>query len=268
MFLFKKTINGRKYWYFGRSARVNGVSKRVWEEYAGTTDTLYQKFKASGDLPEVRLRSYQFGRIGAVLTINEELGFTELVDSVVPKMKKDGVLTAGQYMLAFIMGRMDLPVSKNGMQDWFDRSYLRYLWSFDHSLSCQNFLNQMNYLTDERMKAITRGLCKKLNSLGHRTSNVLFDTTNFSTEMDPKNDDDRTLARTGNAKDEKYGNNLVGTAIAVTDENIPIPIGIYPRNWNDHMVINDMIDDIVHRVEEIGSEPKDIALVIDKGCNC
>jgi len=266
MFLFKKTIDGRKYWYFGRNARVNGVVKRVWEEYAGTTEMLYRKFKAAGDLPEMTLKSYQFGRIGAVLTINEELGFTDIVDSIVPKMKKDGVLTAGEYMLAFIMGRMDLPVSKNGMQDWFDHSYLRYLWNFDHSLSCQNFLNQMSYLTDERMKEVTIELCKKLATLGHQTSSILFDTTNFSTEMEPKGDNERLLTRTGNAKDQKYGNNLVGTAIAVTDENIPIPMGVYPGNWNDHTVINGMIDDIVQRVEDIGSEPKDIALVIDKGC--
>ena len=266
MFLFKKTIDGRKYWYFGRNARVNGVVKRVWEEYAGTTEMLYQKFKVSEDLPEVRLKSFSFGRIGAVLAINEELGFSDLVDSVVPKVNKDGVLSAGEYMLAFIMGRMDFPVSKNGMQEWFDNSYLHYLWDFDHSLSCQNFLNQMNYLTDESMKEITKGLCKRLGRLGHRTSNILFDTTNFSTEMNPKDDTGRTLAKKGNAKDKKFGNNLIGAAIAVTDENIPIPLGTYPGNWNDHTVIDEMIDDIIHRVEEIGSEPKNIALVVDKGC--
>lgn len=266
MFLFKKTSRGRKYWYFGRNARVNGVVKRVWEEYAGTTEMLYQKFKAAGNLPEVNLKSFQFGKIGAILSVNEELGFTDLVDSVVPKMKKDGVLSAGEYMLAFIMGRMDLPVSKNGMQDWFDHSYLHYLWSFDHSLSCQNFLNQMGYLNDKSMKEITKGLCKKLGELGHKISKVLYDTTNFSTEMNPGYDDGRTIARKGNAKDEKYGNNLVGTAIAVTDGNIPIPLSVYPGNWNDHKAISYMIADILERIEDIGSEPKKIALVIDKGC--
>ena len=266
MFLFKKKINGRKYWYFGKNARVNGACKRVWEEYARAAELIYEKVKAAGELPEVSLRSYQLGRIGAVLTINEELGFTDIVDSIVPKAEKEGVLTAGQYMLAFIMGRMELPVSKNGMQDWFDHSYPRYLWRFDHSLSCQNFLNQMSYLTDERMKAVTEELCNRLAALGHRTSSIFFDTTNFSTELDPGEAEGRTLARPGNAKDEKRGNNLVGTAIAVTVDNLPIPMGIYPGNWNDHLVIDNLIEDIVQRVEDIGSEPKDIALVIDKGC--
>ncbi len=266
MFLFHKISRGRKYWYFGRNARVNGEVKRVWEEYAGTAEMLYQKFKASEELPDVRLKSYSFGRIGAVLAINEELGFTDLVDSIVPKVKKDGVLSAGEYMLAFIMGRMDFPVSKNGMQEWFDSSYLHYHWVFDHSLSCQNFLNQMNYLTDESMKEITKCLCKRLGGLGHRTSNILFDTTNFSTEMNPRDDDSRTLPRKGNAKDKKFGNNLIGAAMAVTDDNLPIPLGTYPGNWNDHTVIDEMIDDIISRVEDIGSEPKNIALVVDKGC--
>ena len=44
----------------------------------------------------------------------------ELIDSIVPKIKKEGTLTAGQYLLAFIAGRMTSPVSKNEMQDWFD----------------------------------------------------------------------------------------------------------------------------------------------------
>lgn len=71
----------------------------------------------------------------------------ELIDSIVPKIKKEGTLTAGQYLLAFIAGRMTSPVSKNEMQDWFDHSYLKFLWMFNHSLSCQNFLNQMAYLS-------------------------------------------------------------------------------------------------------------------------
>jgi transposase len=197
--------------------------------------------------------------------VNEELGFTEIVDSVVPKAEQAGVLTAGQYMLAFIMGRMELPVSKNGMQDWFDHSYLKYLWSFDHSLSCQNFLNQMSYLTDERMKAVTRGLCKRLARLGHQTTRVLFDPTNFSTELESRDEEDCTLARKGKAKDEKYGNNLVGLALAVQGDNLPIPMGIYPGNWNDHKVIESIIEDLYQRVEDLGAEPKNIALVVDKG---
>ncbi|PJB22009.1 MAG: hypothetical protein CO114_02320 [Euryarchaeota archaeon CG_4_9_14_3_um_filter_38_12] len=69
MFLFQKKIHGRRYWYFGRSARVNGVAKRVWEEFAGTSESLYQKFKSAGELPEVKLKTYQFGKLAAVLAV-------------------------------------------------------------------------------------------------------------------------------------------------------------------------------------------------------
>jgi len=124
----------------------------------------------------------------------------------------------------------------------------------------------MGYLSDDRMRAITCGLCQRLASLDHHTRHILFDTTNFSTEMQPYDDLERRLARKGNAKDKRYGNNIVGVAVAVTDEGIPLPLGVYPGNWNDHQVIDWLIDDIVQRVEEIGSKPQQIALVIDKGC--
>lgn len=100
-------------------------------------------------------------------------------------------------------------------------------------------------------------LCKKLCSIGHQPASVIFDTTNFSTEMESDYDNkDRTLSRTGNAKDGKYGNNLVGTAIAMTNEGIPLPIGTYPGNWNDHIVINKMIDDIIDRIRDMRAESK------------
>jgi len=270
MFLTPKAKDGIKRWYLRENARIDGESKRAWEVYLGTAELIYKKIMRAGpDINAISIRSFQYGKIGAVLAVNDELGFTDIVDRIVPKLQKKGVLTAGQYLLAFIAGRMHKPVSKNGMQKWFDKSYFKFLWKFNHTLSCQNFLNQMAYLDDDRMKTISREICKQLVKLGYEPDTILFDTTNFSTEMDPDEDDeDRTLAKPGFAKDGKFQNNLIGTAIATTNDNLPFPIDTYPGNRNDYDVINHVVDDLLNRIEEIKpGKSKKISLVIDKGCN-
>jgi transposase len=110
----------------------------------------------------------------------------------------------------------------------------------------------MAYLTDDRMKVVSKKVCDKLVELGHQPDTVIFDTTNFSTEMDPDDgDEDRTLPQPGYAKDGKFQNNIIGTAIATTKENLPFPVETYPGNWNDHMVVDKVIDDLLDRIERL-----------------
>lgn len=267
VFLYRKKVREYEYWYFAENKRINGVTKRAWEEFAGTTEQLYEKFKASGNLDDIALKSYSFGKTAAILSVNEELGFTDIVDSIVPKPWKNGTLTAGQYLLAFITGRCEEPVSKNGMEEWFEQSYLRFLWKFNHTLSCQNFLNQMSYLTEDRMKEISKRICRKLVSLGYSPTRIFFDTTNFATEMNPDDDEEQTLAKPGFSKEGKHQNNIIGTAIGTTDDNLPFPIETYSGNLNDTTVFSDLVEDILTRIEDMGTDPKKMVLVIDKGCN-
>jgi hypothetical protein len=47
-----------------------------------------------------------------MLAVDEEMQFTQIVNSIVPKLKRKKVLTAGQYLLSFIAGRMCKPVQQ------------------------------------------------------------------------------------------------------------------------------------------------------------
>ena len=137
-----KYKNGNKCWYVMKSGRVNGKPRVVWQRYIGTAEKILELKEQSGALPYIKLKSFSYGKIAALLAINEELGFTDIVNKHTDKKKIDG-LTVGEYMLLIIMGRCSGVRSKNAMQKWFDKSIMDYLWKFPHKLSCQNFLNHM-----------------------------------------------------------------------------------------------------------------------------
>lgn len=137
-----KYKNGKKCWYAMKSGRVNGKPRIVWQKYIGTVEKILELKEHSEAHPYIKLRSYAYGKIAALLAINEELGFVDIVNKHTNKKKIDG-LTVGEYMLLLIIGRCDGVKSKNAMQEWFNKSIMDYLWRFPHKLSCQNFLNHM-----------------------------------------------------------------------------------------------------------------------------
>ena len=104
--LKKKKIKGHTYWYAVEMARVDGKPKQIWQKYLGTAEKIVELKEKAAELPHIKLKSFQYGKTAALLSISDELNFIEIVNKHTNKKQIEG-LTVGQYLLLNIIGRCD-----------------------------------------------------------------------------------------------------------------------------------------------------------------
>jgi transposase len=250
------------YVYLVQKARHDGKVVNVAEMYLGTQEELVQRLTDPDAFAEgIEFLPYPFGTSAAFLAADAELGFSRVVEELT------GSRATALSLLAFIAGRAHEPVSKNGMAEWAHRSLFQFLPDLP-SLSCRRYLERMDLLTDEVVEQITLRLGEELVCKGHRPSLVFFDPTNFSTEQQPGEDDpDRQLPRPGHAKDGNLQAKLVGLAIALTEEHLPVYHRIYPGNENDARLFQEVVGTMVAQLRKFGAVAEELTFVFDKGVN-
>lgn len=261
VYLYSTVRKGRRYWYLRKKERVKGVPTVVLNKYLGTDEEIIQRLQGGADrLEGIEVQSYAFGTIGAFLAADRELGLTQTIAEVT------GSRATALACLAFIAGRSEEPVSKNRMGEWFDRSVLAPLIPGMPSLSCRSYLYHMDKLPDDAVRTITFRLAQRMMALGHRPSTVFFDTTNFSTEMQPAPDDEsRQLATPGHAKDFNLQAKIVGLATATTAEHLPVFHEVYPGKENDARLFQEVVDTMVDQLLKLGVASEELVFVFDKG---
>ena len=146
---------------------------------------------------------------------------------------------------------------------WFYNSFLNIILAVPHELNTNNFVNQMDYLTDTVMEKIQDDIGKKLIELGVKPSTIFFDTTNFFTYIEKGED----LPSKGKSKEHRYDKNLIGLGMVTSDANVPILAESYAGKINDAKIFKAIFNKIVERLVAIEAPYEDMVLVIDRGCN-
>ncbi len=263
--LKKKIIKGHIYWYAVEMARINGKPKQVWQMYLGTAEKIVELMKGSEDKPYARFKSFQYGKIAAMLQISEELKFIEIVNKHTDKKSIAG-LTVGEYLLLDIIGKSSSISSENGLEEWFKNSALSILWKFPHKLSCQNFLNHMGYIDQATIKNIEIDITRILIEKGIKPSILYLDESNWFTYGDNYNNKSDLLKKGFNKK-HRYDKNQVGVGLVTNEDNIPFMHETYAGNIHDSTEFPELIDGIVNYLTDLKINTEDITLVFDKGNN-
>jgi len=262
-FLRKKMKKGKPYWYVVKKIRIGKTVKDEWEVYLGTVENILKKFQGVGPTENIKLKSYQFGKLAALLAIDEDLGFTQIVDELTNKKQIAG-LSVGEYLLVTIFGRWCGPLSKKATAEHFDKSFIKFYYNIPHKMNAQNILNHMKYIKDkEKIDAISDEVSKRLISKGIIPTILNLDNTNFSTNIEK----DGSLLKKGNSKDKRFNKNIVGLALVVNEDNIPFIHETFPGNKHDSKVLPDIVDRIVARLKTLKIDPESITIVMDKGNN-
>ena len=263
MYLVSRQIKGHRYWYLREKAKVGGTWKISHEEYVGSDAQLVERLRSRTlDLRSVQVHTETFGELAAILDADQDLGLSETITRIT------GSPITAQTLLAFLAGRAHEPVSKRGMRGWYGRSALRYLRPNRPSLSSRAYLYHMDKLSDERVEAITYALGQRMAGNGYTPSLVFFDSTNFSTEQDPRpGDPERQLPRAGHAKDGNRQAKLVGLATATTEQHLPAFHRVYPGNKNDARLFREVIGGMVGTLVKLGAKAENLCFVFDKGMN-
>jgi transposase len=260
--LKKKNIKGHTYWYAVEMARVDGKPKQVWQKYLGTAEKIVELKEKAAELPHIKLKSFQYGKTAALLSISEELNFIQTVNKHTDKKKIEG-LTVGEYLLLNIIGRCDGALSENSMQKWFDKSSLNILWKFPHKLTCQNFLNHYKYIDHETSKKIEDDLCRVLIEKGITPHILFLDETNWFNYIKKGEE----LPQNGNNKQYRNHMNQVCMGLAVSEDNIPFMHEVYEGNKHDAKIFPDLLDTLTKRLTNLKVTTEDMILVFDKGNN-
>lgn len=262
-YLEKKIVKGYTYYQLVRKARIDGKVKRVWSKHLGTAAAIERAYDERNNIiPNLKIKSFEYGRTAALINISEELNFVDTVNNHINKKEVDG-LTVGEYLRLIILGRACGPLSKNKTVDWFYNSFLNIILSVPHELNTNNFVNQMDYLTDDVMEKIQDDIGKRLIKLGVNPSTIFFDTTNFFTYIEKGED----LPSKGKSKERRYDKNLVGLGMVTSDVNVPILSESYAGKINDAKIFKVIFNRIVERLAAIGAPCEDMVIVIDRGCN-
>jgi transposase len=260
--LQSKTQKGRKYWYAVESARVDGNPRIVWQKYIGTAETILELKESAESLPYVKLKSFQYGKTAALLSIADELNFVETVNKHTNKKGIEG-LTVGEYLLLNIIGRCDGALSENAMQRWFKNSSLSILWRFPHKLTCQNFLNHYRYIDHETSRKIEDDLSRVLIRKGITPQILFLDESNWFTYIERGEE----LPQKGKSKQFRSDKNLVCVGLAVSEDNVPFMHETYEGNKHDAKIFPELMDAITERLSNLKITTENLVLVFDKGNN-
>lgn len=260
--LHKKKIKGHTYYYIRETRWIDGTSKVIWQKYLGNVEKILKVFNQYGQAPSVRVSSFEYGKTAAFLKINDELGFVESVNRNTSKKKIEG-LSVGEYMLLIILGRSNGPLSKEATVRWFDESFLNYLWKFPHKLNSQNFLNNMDFITEKSMRQIEEDMSATMIQNGIKPTTIFWDGVNVFTYIE----NGEKLTRKGKSKEKRYDKNLVAFGIAESDENIPLMHETYPGNVSDAKIFPEIIEKIIERLNNLDIVTENMTLVFDKGNN-
>jgi transposase len=272
--LYKKTINGKPYYYLREMARVEGKPTMVSERYLGSAEDIAAAMagRDAATLPE-RTRHRGFGDVAAVWGMLDRLDVAGLVDEVAGARRSDAGASVGTYLALAACNRVVDPCSKRAFADWWATTAAdRFTKVSAAVLDHRRFWDAMHAVTGTELAEIAHRLALRMIKVFELdTSALALDMTNFATYIDTTNAKAPIAAR-GKAKQKRTDLRLVGLGLVVTrDGGVPLVSHAYPGNRPDVTQFATMIDQLVARHAAIAADrqgrPSEVTVVFDAGQN-
>ncbi|TDW31256.1 IS1634 family transposase [Cryobacterium psychrophilum] len=273
--LYKKTINGKPYWYLREMARVDGKPKMVSERYLGSAADIEALHDArEAELLPSKLQHLGFGDTAAVWEILNRLDVAGIIDDVVGARRSDAGASVGTYLALAALNRVVAPTSKLGFADWWKSTAADRFTKVPASvLDHRRFWDAMHKVTEDQLAEIEQRLAvAMITTFNLNISALALDMTNFATYIDSANDK-APIAQRGKAKQKRTDLRLVGLGLVVTrDGGVPLVAHAYPGNRPDVTQFPLMIDLLSARHAALAAQagraaPAEMTVVFDAGQN-
>jgi transposase len=266
--LTPKIIGGHTYYYARYCQRVDGKPKIVRQVYLGKIDDLVAAAEQSRQPPQpLETEVAAFADSAALFDIAQRLDLVQLLDSILPAKRHQG-LSVGQYLLLAAINRAVSPTSKLQFADWYRQTVLtRLLPTPPTALSSQNFWNHMDLVTAEHVleceKQITQRLIQRF-QLDLRA--LVYDGTNFFTYINTRTPAE--LPQRGHNKQKRGDLRQVSLGLLVSaDFHIPLFHKVYAGNVNDSTEFRSITEELSTHYRQLTESCDHITLVFDKGNN-
>lgn len=266
--LTPKVIDGHIYYYARYCQRVDGKPKIVRQVYLGKIDDLVAAVENSRQPPQpLETEVAAFGDSAALFDIAQRLGLVQLLDSVFPPKRHQG-LSVGQYLLLAAINRAVSPTSKLQFADWHRQTVLTRLLPADPAaLSSQNFWNHMDLVTADQVleceKQITQRLIQRFQL---DLDALVYDGTNFFTYINTRTPAE--LPQRGHNKQKRTDLRQVNLGLLVSaDFHVPLFHKVYAGNVNDSTEFRSITAELSAHYSQLAESCDHITLVFDKGNN-
>lgn len=277
--LYKKTINGRPYWYLREMARIDGKPKMVSERYLGSAEDIAAALdtREAGLMPE-RTRHLGFGDLAAVWGLMDRLGVAAVIDEVTGGRLAGAGASVGTYLSVAAANRLVAPCSKAGVADWWKTTAAdRFTKIGAAVLDHRRFWDAMRAVSLDQLAEIEQRLAVAMvTESGLDTCALALDMTNFATYLDSTNDAAPIAAR-GKAKQKRTDLRLVGLGLVVTrDGGVPLVSHAYPGDRPDVTQFATVVDQLVARHAALAAATgaagspaplREVTVVFDAGQN-
>jgi transposase len=262
--IVRKRKGGRDYFYWARSARVEGKPRIVEQVYLGTADAL----RAARERAEpVATRRRAAGPL-VLWTQAERLGLRELIDAEVTTA---GLAhSVGTYLQLVVCNRAHAPCAKLRLREWYEKTALGSVLAVPaRDLDHRRIWDAMDRVNEAAIEAIEQRLCARLvetGRLGGAGDELLvFDPTNLYTFVASENARN-TIARRGHNKQKRHDLRQVGLALLTTrTHQLPLLHHVYAGNQPDAPTTRELADRLRRRFEAVLEQATRVTVVYDRG---
>lgn len=266
-YITKKKINGTIYYYAEQREWKDGKSRRKWQKYLGSIDTIIKSVEGKSPQPSFA-ELFCLGDIGAYLSIANDIKIVQIINNMLPK--KNQGLSIGDYIQIAAINRGTGSVSKNSMWDWFKGTLLLNYYSNikASSLSSQRFWDNMDLIPEDMIKDIWMEIINRV-IINYKIdlSQVSYDGTNFYTFISTFNVKN-TIAQRGKNKQGRSSLRQVSYALFCSKEDhIPLYFDVYKGNKSDSKEFLKIIPDFIKSYKGKVAKQTPITIVFDKGNN-
>ena len=267
--LHKKMKKGRPYYYIREIARVDGKPTVVSQVYLGSLERMLALANCgSGDDSVAKIKVEEFGALWLANLIDQDVDIAGMIDTVIPKGKKETGPSVGEYFLYAVLNRMIDACSKRSLPEWYADTAIQQIRPIAVSeLSSQRYWEKWDRVDESDVLKIADLFFKKLADLEPPSSDCfLFDTTNYFTFM--ASDTESELCRRGNNKEGRHWLRQVGVALLVSRDNqLPFFYRAYEGNCHDSKLFGNIVDSVISSMKSAVGKQVRLTIVFDKGMN-
>ena len=265
--LHKKMKKGRPYYYIREIARVAGKPKVINQVYLGSPKRMLEMATSSGE-PCVKVQVQEFGALWLANLIEQEVGFSQIVDSVIDRGEKENGPTVGEYFLYAVFNRMIDARSKRALPEWYKSTAIQHIRPTQIDvLDSQHYWRKWERIEQKQLHEIAENFFQKLTKLESPSSDCfMFDTTNYYTYMASNTKSD--LAKRGKNKAGRNWLRQIGVALLVSRDNqIPFYYREYEGNRHDSKLFARVMDQVIGAMHKHAGKQGNLTIVFDKGMN-
>jgi transposase len=260
--IITKRKRGRDYFYWVRSARVEGKPRIVEQVYLGTADAL----REARERQEPALTRRRKAGPLVLWREAERLGLGELIDA---QAATSGLRhSVGTYLQLIAINRAHEPCAKLRLRDWYERTALRSELTIPaQDLDHRRVWDAMDQLPEPAIEEVEQELCRRLSRAGELSDEELlvFDPTNLYTFIASDNERNR-LARRGHNKQRRHDLRQVGLAL-LTSRRFQLPLlhHTYAGDRPDAPTTRELAERLRRRFSAVLERSSRVTLVYDRG---